>query len=455
MKFLVRSPLLIYFFLISCDQSSEIGIEELLTDQKEKIKVHYIDIPLEVKNIYYDSVRTDDGELYFGKIDDPIFGKTKAIGYAQSFYQEGSEIPPIPGEYSENYYIPNDSSEFDSAVIYLHLSKVFGSNEIDEQEIFVKQIADTLFSSALYTSNKYTPITTEERGIIGLSRFKTANLNNNILSITLKEGYGKFILNEIIKRTKNYKLLDKMRGFALEPGENNNQLISFDLDNDNSKLIVYFKNPVDFPEINSPMMDSLQYTFRFNTPQTKHYTYYENNRSTSELSAVESFDDEEEFILNDKIYWQSSSGIYPIINLNNFQSFLDTAKNIVLNKVQIVTGPVNETFHNLAPKKSFYYIANSNNKINPIGIISNPNENVIMRDNSYFTEDNDQGEYLFDENITFTYQGQSTVFFQELASGNINAKKLVAYPENPNSFEKLVIDKNRFYLKVYYTKFNQ
>ena len=63
-----------------------------------------------------------------------------------------------------------------------------------------------------------------------------------------------------------------MRGFALEPGENNNQLISFDLDNDNSKLIVYFKNPVEFPEINSPMMDSLQYTFRFNTPQTKHYT---------------------------------------------------------------------------------------------------------------------------------------------------------------------------------------
>ena len=44
---------------------------------------------------------------------------------------------------------------------------------------------------------------------------------------------------------------------------------------------------------------------------------------------------------------------------------------------------------------------------------------------------------------------------KELASGNINAKKLVAYPENPNSFEKLVIDKNRFYLKVYYTKFNQ
>ncbi len=78
-----------------------------------------------------------------------------------------------------------------------------------------------------------------------------------------------------------------------------------------------------------------------------------------------------------------------------------------------------------------------------------------MRDNSYFTDDNEPGEYFFDDDMTFSYRGESTVFFQELASKNINAPRLVVYPENSNSFEKLVIDKNKFYLKVYYTKLNQ
>ena len=455
MKFLTRLSFIIIFFLYSCDESSEIGIDELLNEQKEKVKVHYVEIPLEVKNIFYDSVRTDDGDVYFGKIDDPVFGKKTSIGFGQTIYEEGSEIPPIPGEYSENYYIPNDSSKLDSAVLYLYISKVFGDNINDEQELSITQITDTLFSSALYTSNKYTTPVSDERGIIGFTRFKTINIKNNVLSIPLRDNYGKFILREIQNKTKNFMLLDKMRGLALVPGDLNNQLISFDLDRPESKLVMYFNNPFEFPEVNSPKMDSLQYVFRFNSPLTKNYSYYNIDRSSSELSLVESLKKNEEFSINDKIYWQSASGIYPIIDLENFKNFVDTAENIILNKAQIIIGPIDPLYKDVTPSKSYYYIANENNNINPIGIISNPNENIVMKDNSYFTDDNDPGEYVFDNNITFTYKGESTVFFQELASKNLDAQKLVVYPENSNSFEKLIIDKNKFYLKVFYTKFNQ
>jgi len=455
MKFLTRLSFIFTFFLYSCDESSEIGIDELLNEQKEKVKVHYVEIPLEVKNIFYDSVRTDDGDVYFGKIDDPVFGKKTSIGFTQVIYEEGSEVPPTPGEYSENYYVPNDSSILDSAVINLYVSKIFGENDSDEQEISIFQITDTLFSSALYTSNKYTGITSEERGKIGLSRFKTINLNDNILSIHIKDSYGKFILKQIIEGIKNFKLLDRMRGLALVPSDKNNQLMSFDLDHPESKLVVYFNNPVEFPEINSPVMDSLQYVFRFNSPLTKNYSYYNIDRSSSELSLVESLKKNEEFSINDKIYWQSASGIYPILDLENFKNFVDTAENIILNKAQIIIGPIDPLYKDVTPSKSYYYIANKNNNINPIGIISNPNENIVMKDNSYFTDDNDPGEYVFDNNITFTYKGESTVFFQELASKNLDAQKLVVYPENSNSFEKLIIDKDKFYLKVFYTKFNQ
>ncbi|MAR65413.1 MAG: hypothetical protein CMB83_05785 [Flammeovirgaceae bacterium] len=455
MKFLSRLSIILSFLIYSCDETSEIGIDELLSNQKEKVKVHYIEIPLEVNNIYYDSVRTDDGDLYFGQINDPIFGNTKSTGYAQTLYQEGPDVTPIPGEYSENYYVPNDSSILDSAIIYLRLSKVFGENVNFEQEISVNQITDTLFSSALYTSSKYTPISFEDRGIIGFQRFKTINLDDNVLSIPVTDKYGNFILDQIISGKENYKLLDYMRGLALVPGENNNQLVSFDLDHQDSKMVLYFNNPVEFPGVNSPEMDSLQFVFRFNSPLAKHYSHYVVDRTSSELSIVESLKKNQDFSINNNIYWQSSSGIYPVIDLKNFETFLDSAQNIILNKAQIAIGPIDPFYNAVTPTKSLYYIADANNKINPIGIITNPNENMIMRDNSYFTDDNEPGEYLFDSNITFSYKGESTVFFQELASGNIDAKKLVVYPENSNSFEKLIIDKNKFYLKVFYTKLNQ
>ena len=92
MKFLTR--LLIYssFIFYSCNETSEIGIDELLVNQKEKIKVHYTEIPLEVSNVYFDSVRTDDGDLYFGRNNDPVFGDIEAIGYSQFIYTEGLDI---------------------------------------------------------------------------------------------------------------------------------------------------------------------------------------------------------------------------------------------------------------------------------------------------------------------------------------------------------------------------
>ena len=102
MKFSVRIIIILSFLLYACDETSEIGIDELLSDQKDKIKVHYLEIPLEVSNIYFDSVRTDDGDLYFGKYDDPVFGSLKSIAYSQFIFQEGSDELPLPGQVAEN-----------------------------------------------------------------------------------------------------------------------------------------------------------------------------------------------------------------------------------------------------------------------------------------------------------------------------------------------------------------
>ncbi len=449
MKFLVRLIILLSFFYISCDETSEIGIDELLSDQKNKIKVHYVEIPLNTSNIYLDSVRTDEGDVYFGKYSNSIFGDVNSIAYAQFSFQKGDEVQPIPGEIAENYYLPNESSKLDSAVLYLKLSKVYGAPTFNEQEITISQIQDTLFSSALYTSSRYVEINSAI-GQIGFTRFKTNN-TDTFLTVPISEFYGKFLLNRIIDDVQTVELIDQTRGIAFVPGENNSQLVSFDLDHEDSKLVVFFNNPEE-GNAYSPADDSLQYIFRFNSPLTKKYSYYDIDRSSSDLSSIDGINTNEKFNIQNKIYWQSATGIYPVINLDNFHGFLDTASNIVLNKVEIITGPIDNVNSFIPPSKSLYYIL-KNNRLNPVGIISNPEENVVMKDNAYYSDESDPAEHIFDSIVSFSYRGESTVFFQELALNNISADELISFPELPNSFDNLVIDKDKIYLKVYYTKY--
>tara|TARA_B100000945_G_C20417368_1_gene615850 strand:- start:1415 stop:2770 length:1356 start_codon:yes stop_codon:yes gene_type:complete len=449
MKFLVRLIILLSFFYISCDETSEIGIDELLSDQKNKIKVHYVEIPLNTSNIYLDSVRTDEGDVYFGKYSNSIFGDVNAIAYTQFAFQKGDEVQPIPGEIAENYYLPNESSKLDSAVLYLKFSKVYGAPTFNEQEITISQIQDTLFSSALYTSSRYVEINSAI-GQIGFTRFKTNN-TDTFLTVPISDFYGNFLLNRIIDDVQTVELIDQTRGIAFVPGENNSQLVSFDLDHEDSKLVVFFNNP-EQGNAYSPADDSLQYIFRFNSPLTKKYSYYDIDRSSSDLSSIDGINTNEKFNIQNKIYWQSATGIYPVINLDNFHSFLDTASNIVLNKVEIITGPIDNINSFIPPSKSLYYIL-KNNRLNPVGIISNPEENVVMKDNAYYSDELDPAEHIFDSIVSFSYRGESTVFFQELALNNISADELISFPELPNSFDNLVIDKDKIYLKVYYTKY--
>jgi hypothetical protein len=143
-----------------------------------------------------------------------------------------------------------------------------------------------------------------------------------------------------------------------------------------------------------------------------------------------------------------------VIDLENYHNFLDTAKNIVLNKVELVTGPIDEIDNFSPPSKALYYILRNNN-LNPIGIISNPVENVVMRDNAYYSDESDAAEYPLDSIVSFSYKGESTVFFQELAMGNLTANELITYPELPNTFDNLVINKDKVFLKIYYTKYKE
>ena len=456
MKFLVRIIVFYSLFLFSCDEISDVGINEILSDKQNKISVKYIEIPLDASNIHYDSIRTDDGELYFGRYNDPIFGETKAIAYTQ-FSSTISEVPQ-PNVTTENYYLdlPNDSSNLDSAILYLKLFSYHGTDFVDEQEITLTQIEDTLFTTGLYLSNRYTPISEGNKGLLGFTRFLGRPNLDTTISIPIKKSYAEFLLNRIADGASENELINQLRGWALVPGDNNTLIVGFNLIDDESKIVLYYNNP--YPLNDSPIKDSLQYVFRFTSPLIKHYSYIETKRENSKLSDIDALGENQIFNTNDDlIYWQSSTGIYPFIDLKNFYTFIDTVGSIVFNKVQLTMGPIenNDFPYIKAPGRAIYYFADSNNKINSTGIYTNPTNNAILKDNAYYGENTENAEYVYDSLFTKSYIGSSTIFFQEVIQGNISPKKLVVFPDNVSSFNQAVINKNSFILRVFYTDYKE
>jgi len=429
------SLLLIY---ISCDESSEVGLE---LGENNNFQSKYIEIPLSASNIFFDSVRTDISSLIFGQYDNPTFGKTKAIGYTQF-------SPEIisPDVVTEDLSIaPNDSSILDSIKIFLSYSYIHGEEISEEQEVSVRLIADTLFASGIYLSSKSVPLELV-KAPVGFNRFTVNKEEDSLLTIPLTLQYGNFIFNQVKDGVSDRKLREVTKGIAFDPGINNNLILGFDLNNEFSRIILYFHNPKEDTIV-------LNYRLRFDSPLSKYYSNYSTDRSSSTLSGIET-KNLKELNLNNNIYWQSATGIYPIIDLKEFTNFTDTSKNIILNKIQLVIGPIDDSNNNYInpPNQAIYYFAKKDNNINASGIENDPINNTILKDNAYYGQDEDPAYYKYDSIITSSYVGTSTVFFQDLAKKKYDVSRIVVFPSTSSTFNQAIINKNNFRLKVFYSK---
>ena len=442
MNLSAKSIIFFLFFLllyISCDESSEVGIE--LEDRNNSLGAKYIDIPLTASNIYLDSVRTDYGSLIFGQYDNPVFGKTKAIGYSQF-------SPEIisPDLVTEDLSIqPADSSILDSVKLFLSYSYIHGDEFEEEQEVSVRLIEDTLFTGGIYLSSKAIPLVTS-KSPIGFSQFTVNKPGDTLLTIPLTMNYGDLLFNMAKQGLSDREIRESTKGIAFDPGANNKLILGFDLGNEFSRIILYYHNS------NEDTVSSV-YRLRFDSPLSKYYSNYLTDRSSSTLSSID-IKNLNEFSINDKIYWQSGSGIYPMIDLTGFKNFIDTAKNIILNKVELSMGPLDSSDKKYInpPNTAIYYFAKDNNNINSSGIETSPMNNVILKDNAYYGQDEDPAYYAYDSLISQTYKGASTIFFQDLAMKKYDVKKVIVFPLTPSTFNQAIIDKNKFRLKVFYSK---
>ena len=104
------------------------------------------------------------------------------------------------------------------------------------------------------------------------------------------------------------------------------------------------------------------------------------------------------------------------------------------------------------PSTAIFYFAKDDNNVNSSGIESTPVDNVILKDNAYYGQDEDPAYYTYDSLISRTYKGTSTVFFQDLAMKKYDVKKVIVFPSTPSTFNQAVIDKTKFRLKVFYSK---
>ena len=109
---------------------------------------------------------------------------------------------------------------------------------------------------------------------------------------------------------------------------------------------------------------------------------------------------------------------------------------------QLLFFDINIPFYNIWTISQIYYIV----------ICSFSVDNVILKDNAYYGQDEDPAYYTYDSLISRTYKGTSTVFFQDLAMKKYDVKKVIVFPSTPSTFNQAVIDKTKFRLKVFYSK---
>ena len=102
-------------------------------------------------------------------------------------------------------------------------------------------IEDTLFSSAIYLSSKTIPLITN-KAPIGFTRFTVNKRGDTLLTLPLTMNYGILILNLAQQGVSDRELRETIKGIAFVPGLNNKLILGFDLQNEFSRIIIYFHN---------------------------------------------------------------------------------------------------------------------------------------------------------------------------------------------------------------------
>lgn len=441
------------FFTFACEDPGEIGLE--LNPENGAFVANYSEIPITTSVIQYEDIfsdnatridytprrdstfqsRVSDGRLLTGRYNTPDFGNFKSTGYTSLYLG-------LPG-----FNPSKEGFVFDSLVLNVKVDYLYGNNFTGIKRIYIHELTDEIKLDSLYLTKNSTPYSIDPVGTfsIDISSFDSTRIDT-VFSARLSDELGLRLFNKAYTDTLTYSSNMEFRkffnGFAFVGDEANDMVAGIYVESQFTYARMYIHNAKD--------TTSFSYIFQgWNSIGDDITRYYNNitlDKAGTPLEGINEFykDFETE---NGLTYIQGSSGIFTKLNLKPYLDFLDTVKNLVINRAELVI-PVENYGDYLVPSPSLaLYLMDQNNKF--IETYDSATYKLIF-------ETKGQIPYVREKNENKgAFVGDVTNYLQKIAGGTSSDTLLLLGPaELWNSVinvNQSVTLKDKIVLNIYYS----
>jgi|TARA_B110000971_G_scaffold175178_1_gene180380 hypothetical protein len=284
----------------SCEQDESI----IKVNVEGVTNTSYIEFNLPTSEIFIDSLRTDDSDfILVGDYEDPLLGTLAAEAYFELQYDSGAVIA--------------DTLLLDSVVFMLKIEDQLMKDASAIFNMDIYTLSDSLFSEAIYLATKELSLDKKVQSVTEYI-YET----DSLLTFSGVE-FGRYFYGEI-QRLEAIDLYSYRNDFSFVPASENEALLSFDFASDESKILVYSRDP----------NDSLFITqFKFSN---LHFTQLNRDKSNTDLAGISNLDSLQ--FADDFTVINPLQGLFTVLDFSEVMLFLDQSDNFILNSVELEVG---------------------------------------------------------------------------------------------------------------------
>jgi hypothetical protein len=443
-------------FTFACEEPGEIGLE--INPENGSFVARYFEIPIDNFVIQQEDVKsgsltrinfnhvnqlpTSDGRLLVGGYSTPEFGTFTSSSFSNMYFTRFG--------FTSHDFI------FDSLVFKIKVDYIYGNEFLGNRKIFVHELSEEILLDSVYLTKNSTAYYPDPVGEFNfsVSPFDTI-LVDTVFSTRLSDELGLKLFDKAgedsITFFDNRVFREFFKGIALVADEPNGVVAGIHAESQSTYMRMHFHNEKDTTFLDFTIDGFTQDTTIVGTDTTYkiiNLTRYYNNvsldKSGSAIAGIPGY--YTEFQTNDDFtYIQASSGILTKLDFSKYFEFLDTVKNLVINRAELIM-PVKNYQNYLQPSFGFdLYLTDASNK---------------------FIEVDDQGSitYLTIGNLSYTavpnenrgqYAGSITGYIQGLTGGQIQNPFILVgqsgLEKSVLSVNQTLLEKRNILLRVYYS----
>ncbi|WP_163324744.1 DUF4270 family protein [Draconibacterium mangrovi] len=411
-----------WLFLLSChdDESLMVSLgDNYINNQTNVALIDTIQILL--STVKMDSIPTSESSyLLCGSYTDADLGKISATAYAQI----GMPSADI-----------DDDEIFDSIVICMNYSGMAYGDTLLPQTFRVHRVREDIEPNDDYDAEPYLYNTTTfnyDENPLGSQTIVPKPNFHDTLAIRLNDALGleflSYLRDDDDELQSTSEFLDYFQGVALVPGDENNSILSFDVDT--SFQIRIYTHIIKETKVNK------SYTFVHQSTSHNHFNNVSNDVSGMALEqAITQTGEVSSGLLNKRSYLLASLGYTTRIDFPGISKILEVQYKNILYKAELVLKPLSGTYKNKGELPENLILYTSDKKNNVVEELTDQDDYSIPATFYYDEFYDEYTQYIFD--IT-------DFIYTELSDGYVDPEDglLVMLPETEygGTLDNIVFD---------------